>query len=246
MTGICQIAVTPLRSEPSNKSEMISQLLYGEAVQILKTGSDDWIWVECLYDRYQGWIDKRSVMFFESLPPLTEGEILFPADAGFVLDAFGLKVPVTRGAVINRSELLGHTRPLESPDNHSLLTETALSYINTPYLWGGRSPFGIDCSGLSQMVYKFHKIPLPRDAKDQATTGVPVSSLKASTPGDLAFFDNDRGEIVHVGILLGASLIIHASGKVRVDKMDDKGIYNEELKAYTHPLRLVTTHFRNS
>jgi cell wall-associated NlpC family hydrolase len=119
------------------------------------------------------------------------------------------------------------------------LVETALMYLHAPYLWGGRSPFGIDCSGFVQVVYKFSGIQLPRDAWQQAEKGDLLSFIEESAPGDLAFFDNDEGTIIHVGILLENNRIIHASGKVRIDVIDHQGIYNRDLRAYTHNLRLI-------
>ena len=119
------------------------------------------------------------------------------------------------------------------------LIENAFIYLNTPYLWGGRSPLGIDCSGLTQMVYRLQGINLPRDAYQQAEVGKTVATLEESEAGDLAFFENDDGKIVHTGILTENSYIIHASGKVRIDKIDQQGILNTETEEYTHKLRLI-------
>jgi len=106
-------------------------------------------------------------------------------------------------------------------------------------LWGGRSPFGIDCSGFTQMVYKLCGMPLKRDAWMQAEQGQDIHLLDETQPGDLAFFDNEEGRIIHVGILTTKNRIIHASGKVRLDSIDHQGIFNSETKRYTHNLRLL-------
>ena len=119
------------------------------------------------------------------------------------------------------------------------LIENAYMFMNAPYLWGGKTPFGIDCSGLSQMVYKLNGIHLPRDAYQQAEKGITLSFVEEAEPGDLAFFDDAEGNITHVGILLENNLIIHASGKVRVDPIDHQGIFNKELNNYSHKLRLI-------
>ena len=119
------------------------------------------------------------------------------------------------------------------------LIENAFVYLNAPYLWGGRSPLGIDCSGFTQMVYRLQGINLPRDAYQQAEVGTTAATLEVSEAGDLAFFENDDGKIVHVGIIMENNYIIHASGKVRIDKIDQQGILNSETKEYTHKLRLI-------
>lgn len=117
--------------------------------------------------------------------------------------------------------------------------KTAGSYLNTPYLWGGRSPYGIDCSGFTQMVFKQFGIRLKRDAWQQAGQGEVVDFLQSAKAGDLAFFDNDEGKISHIGIMVDNSQVMHASGKVRTDIIDNQGIYNEEMKRYTHKLRII-------
>jgi cell wall-associated NlpC family hydrolase len=119
------------------------------------------------------------------------------------------------------------------------IAENAYMYLHSPYLWGGRTPFGIDCSGFTQMVYKLAGIKLKRDAWQQAEQGSLIHLVDEARQGDLAFFDNDEGRIIHVGIVLPNNKIIHASGKVRLDSLDHHGIFNQETKKYTHNLRLI-------
>ena len=119
------------------------------------------------------------------------------------------------------------------------LLKTAFMYLNAPYLWGGKTPFGIDCSGFTQMVYKLCGHKLFREAKQQATQGEVLSFIEESEPGDLAFFDNNEGVITHVGIIMKDNYIIHAHGKVRIDRIDHSGIYNVDSKRHTHKLRVI-------
>jgi cell wall-associated NlpC family hydrolase len=123
--------------------------------------------------------------------------------------------------------------------NKSNIVNTALLYLNTPYLWGGKTPFGIDCSGFTQMVYKLNGFNILRDASQQASQGEVLSFIEESSPGDLAFFDNNEGEITHVGIIMEDHRIIHAHGKVRIDLLDQSGIYNLDTKIHSHKLRMI-------
>ncbi|HAV55466.1 MAG TPA: hydrolase Nlp/P60, partial [Aequorivita sp.] len=146
------------------------------------------------------------------------------------------------GSTISSSEFLKHhfEGKLISgilPKEH--IIETALLYLNSPYLWGGKTPFGIDCSGFTQMVYKLNGYKLLRDASQQATQGEALSFIEESEPGDLAFFDNEEGKITHVGIIMKENYIIHAHGKVRIDRLDHSGIFNYEMRGHTHKLRVI-------
>ena len=147
-------------------------------------------------------------------------------------------VPI--GSDVSNIYLLNHSfegKTVSGKSDKNSIISTALSYLHSPYLWGGKTPFGIDCSGFSQMVYKINGYKLFRDAKEQANQGKTLSFIEESEPGDLAFFNNEDGEIIHVGIILEENYIIHASGKVRIDRIDHSGIYNNELNtpvSYTH------------
>ena len=146
------------------------------------------------------------------------------------------------GSSLNGLALLNHTydgRIIEGQKPKNNLVKTAFLYLNSPYLWGGKTPFGIDCSGFTQMVYKLNGYKLLRDASQQATQGDALSFIEESEPGDLAFFDNNEGHITHVGIIMEDHYIIHAHGKVRIDRLDHSGIYNVDRNLHTHKLRVI-------
>ena len=146
------------------------------------------------------------------------------------------------GSVLSAQSLLHHNfdgETLIGQKKKNQLIETALLYLNTHYIWGGKTPFGIDCSGFTQMVYRLNGYKLLRDASQQATQGDALSFIEESSPGDLAFFDNNEGDIIHVGIIMENHYIIHAHGKVRIDRLDHSGIYNVDTKTHSHKLRVI-------
>ena len=157
-------------------------------------------------------------------------------------DENGGLITIPLGSTLNGLSLLKHTHDgnlVDTIQPKSSLIQTAFTYVNSPYLWGGKTPFGIDCSGFTQMVYKLNGYKLLRDASQQATQGEALSFIEESEPGDLAFFDNNEGKIVHVGIIMEDNYIIHAHGKVRIDRLDHSGIYNVEKRMHTHKLRVI-------
>lgn len=250
--GICSLSIVPCRKEPSGTSEMVTQLLFGETYEVLED-REDWLSVITSYDHYPCWISAKqhtplaSKDMQQALPAMLSSELIqvvtnkdnqsvFPLTIGAVLPA--MKDHVCR---VGESEFLfeGHvTNPDEKKPVKDLI-DTAYLFLNAPYLWGGRSPFGIDCSGFVQLVYKLSGYKLPRDASQQVESGTPLSFVEEAEPGDLAFFDNDLGNIVHVGIVLDNQQIIHASGSVRVDKFDHYGIFHSDTKKYSHMLRVI-------
>lgn len=243
-----------MRHEPSDRAEQVTQLLFGEHFTILESGLK-WTKIQHAWDEYIGWISTKQFQTI-STDLFTALNTKFPTMVGDIAQVVLHKeqnssLPVLLGSVLpqynNHSLSIGsaayqYEGSLQNttPKNlRNALIETAYLYINSPYAWGGRTPFGIDCSGFTQMVYKLCGQKILRDASQQAGQGNPLSFIEESLPGDLAFFDNEDGKIIHVGIILKDSKIMHASGQVRIDKLDHQGIYNETLKQYTHNLRVI-------
>ncbi|QXV67435.1 C40 family peptidase [Mucilaginibacter sp. 21P] len=250
--GICNLAVIPLRAEPSDRSEMVSQILFGEAFEIVEW-KEKWVQITTAIDQYSGWIDRLHVTNLghlaykrlqQSPPPLTYRAV---TQAWKIIDNTVIYLPAGSSLVFlegttsyignQRYEIIGE---IGETDN---LRNIAMSFLNSPYLWGGRTHWGVDCSGFTQAVFRLKGLQLKRDAWQQALEGREVESLLTSRFGDLAFFDNAEGRITHVGIVLGGGEIIHASGKVKIEKIDSQGIYSEELKRYTHKLRTIRRYF---
>ena len=245
-----------MRTEPREKSEMSSQILFGEHYTILEE-SNKWCQIKLSFDDYEGWIDHKIVTEiseeeFERInknPGLVTTDIFnivqpaggyknFLIVAGSSLPGF---VPEERSFQIGEITYRVQGNNFSSPDKNvrEVIIEKALNYFNSPYLWGGRSPFGIDCSGFSQVLYKMAGISIPRNASDQSIIGDYLSFLEESKPGDLAFFDNEEGTITHVGVIWEKNKIIHSSGMVRIDNIDQFGIYNVDTRRYSHKLRLM-------
>jgi hypothetical protein len=249
MFALCNLAIIPLRHEPSDRSEIVSQVLFGEHFQLLET-QNQWAKIKLAYDGYEGWIDRKQCMAIteKNYNDLCNEAILLNADlVEYVTNSKNMLLPIPLGASL--SFLNHHDINVEGFEFEGLkatgikpksnLIATAFQYLNAPYLWGGKTPFGIDCSGFTQMVYKLNGYKLLRDASEQATQGEALSFIEESEPGDLAFFDNEEGSIIHVGIIMENNYIIHASGKVRIDRLDHLGIYNADLNKHTHRLRVI-------
>jgi len=242
--GICHLSIIPLRFESSDKSELVSQLLYGDFFKVIEKRKK-WSKIRLFFDGYEGWIDNKQYQeIYEeqyndlcySIPKLSIDLVEFIQDTNEQLN------PILLGSSLNGLKILSHSHDgniIEGKKDKTNIIQTAFLYLNCPYLWGGKSPFGIDCSGFTQMVYKLNGYKLLRDASQQSTQGEPLSFIEESEPGDLAFFDNAEGEIIHVGIIMKDNYIIHAHGKVRIDRIDHTGIYNVDQKLHTHKLRVI-------
>ena len=243
-----------MRREPRDQSEMVNQVLFGESFDVLHR-EEKWSEIKLHHDDYTGWVDNKQILV------ATDGK-------GFTADDPG-KVAVTSDIIELITDesnqeyfpvLLGSYLPgidhegimnigdlrFKFKGNYTQgqirkedMVSQSYQFLNAPYLWGGRSPVGIDCSGFTQLVYRLAGINIPRDAWQQAEVGTALSFLEESEPGDLAFFDNQEGKITHVGVILRDNYIIHASGKVRLDRLDQMGIFNEELGNHTHKLRVI-------
>lgn len=254
MHGVIHLSAIPVRREPSDKAEMVTQLLFGDAVRVIEQ-KENWHHIVTAWDHYEGWIDRKQYLpvsksTFDNLdknpaPVSTElFQLIADAKTG---DAFpivlGSSLPFFSGGECRIEDRVftfdGNAKSFEMETSRNSIVETALLFQNTPYLWGGRTPLGIDCSGFTQLVFKANGFRMKRDAYQQAEMGDPYSFVEEAQPGDLAFFDNAEGKIIHVGILIGDSKIIHASGCVRIDPFDHYGIFSSERGGYTHNLRVI-------
>ncbi|NER11882.1 SH3 domain-containing protein [Leptobacterium flavescens] len=242
--GICNLGIVPLRAEPSDASEMVSQLLFGDHFKVLEQRKK-WSRIRIAFDKYEGWIDNKQFLLIseEEYTDIDNAPLQLSGDLiEFLVSDEDKLTPVTLGASVGNCEAMGYNfdgARREGQKTREELIETAYLYLNTPYLWGGKTPFGIDCSGFTQMVYKLNGYELLRDACEQATQGEPLSFIEESKPGDLAFFDNDEGKIIHVGIIMKDNYIIHSHGKVRIDRIDHTGIFNTDIRSYSHKLRVI-------
>jgi hypothetical protein len=242
--GITHLSIVPLRSEPSDPSELVSQVLYGERFKVLEQRKK-WSKIRLEFDNYEGWIDNKQYVEIleETYKSLNTKSLIVSSDLiEHVINENNQFNVIPLGSTLNGLTLLNHRYEgeiLEGIQPKTNLINTAFMYLNSPYLWGGKTPFGIDCSGLTQMVYKLNGYKIFRDASQQATQGEALSFIEESEPGDLAFFDNNEGNIIHVGIIMKDNYIIHAHGCVRIDRLDHTGIFNTETNMHTHKLRVI-------
>jgi len=242
--GICNLSLVPLRDDPADTSELVSQVIYGDFFKVLEQRKQ-WSKIRLAFDKYEGWVDNKQ--YFEisedQYNSLNKETPKLSTDlVEFIEDDNNQLFPITIGSSLNGLSLLNHKYDggsISKKNKKSNIIQTAFTFLNSPYLWGGKTPFGIDCSGFTQMVYKLNGYKLLRDASQQATQGEALSFIEESEPGDLAFFDNSEGEIIHVGIIMKDNYIIHAHGKVRIDRLDHSGIYNVDKNTHTHKLRVI-------
>lgn len=249
--GICNLSIVPLRAEATDKSEMVSQLLFGESFTILEK-EKYWSKIKISFDDYEGYIDNKQ---FEIIPDDLFNQLSIKEEvySGEIIDfitnssndlltiALGSRLPFFADYEfqLNSKTFQYEGNVFSGKLSKNEIIQKAFVYLNTPFLWGGKTPFGIDCSGFTQMVYKLCGYKLFRDANQQAKQGEVLSFIEESEPGDLAFFDNEEGEIIHVGIILDNYSIIHAYEKVRIDTLDHSGIFNNDLQTHTHKLRVI-------
>jgi hypothetical protein len=243
--AFCKVNISPVRANNSDVAEMVTQLLFGEIFEVLEF-EKSWCQILIYKDNYEGFIDVKHI------------ELLSPKESTRWLDSQTLEANllrqlrtpwgiqwITRGAFVGESNqdfIIGN-HSFSFIDNlpnvvFNSISDLAIEFLNTPYLWGGKSPFGIDCSGFTQIVFRFFEINLPRDAYQQVELGLNVE-FSEKLPGDLAFFTNNKGKVIHVGIILENNQIIHASGQVRIDNFIETGILNESKKEITHTLYAI-------
>lgn len=251
--AICPISIAPIRNGASDKSEMISQLLFGELVEVLERKGRQWVRIRSDWDNFVGWVAGNQLV------PITPSEfedyqghyaysleLYHPLSnaAGYLPIVMGASLPAFDGIHFN---LMGQQYTFSGQAYHpesirpsvAFIIKLVRKYINAPFLWGGRSPMGIDAPGLIQMAYKLAGIKLPREANQQVYIGTPVDFAEQALAGDIAFFENRAGKVTHCGMILEDDKIIHAYGKVRIDTIDHFGIYNKTEARYTHRLRVI-------
>ena len=249
--GICNLSIVSLRLEATHQSEMSSQVLFGEHFKVLEKRKD-WSKIRLFSDGYEGFIDNKQYLeiteeLFNELSdssPCVSGELInfvCSKNNEFMAIPICSQLPFFDGQQCKiQSDTYSYdgltfSQPLPKEE----LIQKSFQFLNSPYLWGGKTPFGIDCSGFTQVVYKLCGYNLLREAKQQATQGEVLSFIEESEPGDLAFFDNNEGVITHVGMIMKDNHIIHSYGKVRIDRLDHSGIYNIDTKRHTHKLRVI-------
>lgn len=251
--AITIVPVMPLRGEPSHRSEMISQAVFGECLETETVTPDGWVKVRMQYDGYEGWVTASHLatipsLLYDAAPThvVRSWQAVLSLNGQPVHVPYGclLKLGTGEWGDVKVASGEGIVPFAVEPSPRGAWEAIAMEFLNTGYLWGGKTVFGTDCSGFTQTVYKILGIPLLRDAYQQAGQGETVSFLQEVQPGDLAFFDNPEGRITHVGIMLDEQRIIHASGKVRIDPVDNQGIVNADTGERTHQLRLIKRYFQ--
>ena len=256
--GICRLSIMPVRAEPSHKAELVSQLLFGDHYEVTESSADSkWEKIRIYSDHYEGWIDRNQhhpvgQEYFDYLNR-AEFKITTDVTTSILYNKSPLVIVIGSVIPISSSELFkmeaqyafnGEAKNIGQKRDFEFLKNIAMKYLHAPYLWGGKTPFGIDCSGFSQMVFRICGYSISRDAWQQASQGKPVDNFNDALPGDLAFFKNAEGKVSHVGIVLSDSRIIHASGRVRIDRLTEKGIVAGETSEISHTfshLRRVLT-----
>lgn len=253
--GTCLLSSIPLRANPSHQSEMISQLLFADIFEAFEQDGD-WLHIKTREDDYIGWIDSKQIVLLTSgvTTDFIKNESFLTSEPNTLVLKGNSKSPIYLHAgtclpnynegkfnFANESFQVTSSNVFvpNAEDFEADVIETAKTFLNVPYLWGGKTHAGIDCSGFSQIVYKMLGLNLNRDAWQQAEQGRIVDFLTEAKAGDLAFFDNAEGKITHVGIMLNNSQIIHASGRVKIDRIDNQGIFALDQNKYSHQLRII-------
>jgi gamma-D-glutamyl-L-lysine dipeptidyl-peptidase len=246
--GVCRLSVVPVRKEHTDQSEMVTQLLFGDDYEVLGHSKDrKWVHIRIHFDQYEGWIDVKqhhsiSREFFDyigrseyKITTDVTSSLLYNKNPLMIL--MGSIIPISSAELFRMEEQFafnGESKNVGQKREFDFLRTISFKYLNAPYLWGGKNPFGIDCSGFVQMVFKICGYRLFRDSSQQANQGKSVPTFGDAAPGDLVFFKNKEGKINHTGILLPDGKIIHASGRVRIDTVSEAGLVNIETSTVTH------------
>jgi hypothetical protein len=254
--GICALSAAPVRAEASDKAEQVTELLFGDCYTVL-LAQGNWLHIETAADKYQGWLDYKqhtlvSAAYFQAwqaqdhpraldlVQVVSDADMRQPITIGCRLPFFdGMTLKIGDKCLFYNGTATNPAQPTPPERQLALLRKLGQLYLRAPYVWGGKSVFGLDCSGLTQQLFGLLGVQLPRDAYQQIALGEPVDFVIQARLGDLAFFENADGRIVHVGVVLDEGQILHAHGEVRLDPLDHHGIFNRDRQKYSHKLRLI-------
>ncbi len=251
--AICSISVACVRQAADDNAVLTTQVLFGEPIRVIERKKRDWYRIECLWDNVKGWIDPKQFHFLKaSETRFIEASSTFALEHLHGLISPNGAIPISIGSNLYNCDGINVKLPFgncqysgqivsvaQSNGSLKLLTNIAKRYLHCPHMKGGRSIMGLDATGYVQMVYKLMGISLPRDCAGQALLGVDVGFAGQGEPGDLAFFEKENGVISHVGIVIEKNMVIHVYGKVRIDHLDQQGIFNKTKKRYLFKLRTL-------
>lgn len=244
--GIVQLTVVPVRSSPDDRAEICTQLLFGDLLEVIQVKVYNWVKIKCVFDGYVGWVDPKQIVFiskelfltYQYAPRVYALDLVYELnlkDDSIRVVTFGSFLPFLKGKDMEIDDEMINYDGKHGSYDIAELTSVAQHFLGSPYLWGGKSVMGIDCSGFVQQVFRICGVALPRDASQQVACGRHVSYDRQEA-GDLAFFANKEGKVIHVGIILPGHKIIHAHGQVKISTLDKTGIVDESPEGYSHYL----------